>query len=187
MAKLLKSSADLVAAARARIEEVATPDLIARLGDPDVVVSAFGLRESGQLAVIENQTISDGSVPAVKLHTLDPRDGFASLDVADMDGDGAMDIVAVLSQEHEQVIMFRNEGGMRFSSHLVWAAPHPSWAFTNIQVVDINADGLPDIATVNGDSLDYNEVKPHSSLGDVPPAAFAAQIQGLKPNLCSQG
>ena len=38
MAKLLKSSADLVAAARARIEEVATPDLIARLGDPDVVV-----------------------------------------------------------------------------------------------------------------------------------------------------
>jgi rhodanese-related sulfurtransferase len=38
VAKLLKSSADLVAAARARIEEVATPDLIARLGDPDVVV-----------------------------------------------------------------------------------------------------------------------------------------------------
>ncbi|MGK0189248.1 MAG: hypothetical protein ACI9R3_005065 [Verrucomicrobiales bacterium] len=133
-------------------------------GDPDVIVSAFGLRETGQLAVIENQTASDGSDPVMKLHTLDPRDGFASIDIADMDGDGALDIVAVLSQEHEQVIVFRNEGGMHFSSHLVWAAPHPSWAFTNIQVVDINADGLLDIVTVNGDSLDYNEVKPYSGV-----------------------
>lgn len=39
MTKSLKiSSADMVAAARARITEVETPDLIARLGDPDLVV-----------------------------------------------------------------------------------------------------------------------------------------------------
>ena len=34
---------------------------------------------------------------------------------------------------------------------------------------------------------DYNEVRPHSSLGDLPPAAFAAQIQGVAPELRSQG
>ena len=34
---------------------------------------------------------------------------------------------------------------------------------------------------------DYNEVRPHSSLGDLPPAAFAAQIQAVGPELCSQG
>ena len=34
---------------------------------------------------------------------------------------------------------------------------------------------------------DYNEVRPHSSLGDMPPSAFAARIQGLQPNPCSQG
>jgi putative transposase len=33
---------------------------------------------------------------------------------------------------------------------------------------------------------DYNEVRPHSSLGDLPPAVFAAQIQGVAPELCSQ-
>jgi putative transposase len=33
---------------------------------------------------------------------------------------------------------------------------------------------------------DYNEVRPHSSLGDMPPSAFAAQIQGIAPALCSQ-
>lgn len=32
------SAADMVAAARARIEEVETPDLIAQVGDPDVVI-----------------------------------------------------------------------------------------------------------------------------------------------------
>jgi rhodanese-related sulfurtransferase len=37
--KALKiSSAEMVAAARARIEEIETADLIARLGDPDVVI-----------------------------------------------------------------------------------------------------------------------------------------------------
>lgn len=36
--KLRKSSADLVAEARARIEEVETPDLIAAVDDPEVVI-----------------------------------------------------------------------------------------------------------------------------------------------------
>jgi putative transposase len=33
---------------------------------------------------------------------------------------------------------------------------------------------------------DYNEVRPHSSLGDMPPSAFAARIQGLQPDPCSR-
>lgn len=38
MGKLVKSSADLVAEARARIEEIGTGDLMARHGDPDLVI-----------------------------------------------------------------------------------------------------------------------------------------------------
>ena len=38
MAKLKTSAADMVAAARARIEEIETPDLIAMVGDPNVVI-----------------------------------------------------------------------------------------------------------------------------------------------------
>jgi len=38
MAPLKISSAQMVAAARARIEEIETPDLIARLDDPDLVI-----------------------------------------------------------------------------------------------------------------------------------------------------
>lgn len=38
MTKLKMSSSQMVAEARARIEEIETPDLIAMLGDPDVVI-----------------------------------------------------------------------------------------------------------------------------------------------------
>ena len=38
MATLRKSSAQMVAEARARIDEIETPDLIARHGDPEIVI-----------------------------------------------------------------------------------------------------------------------------------------------------
>ena len=38
MTKLIKSSADLVSSARARIEEIETSDLIAQVNDPDIVI-----------------------------------------------------------------------------------------------------------------------------------------------------
>ena len=38
MAKLKKTAAEMVAEARARIEEIETPDLIAMVDDPDVVI-----------------------------------------------------------------------------------------------------------------------------------------------------
>lgn len=38
MPKLKTTAAEMVAAARARIEEIETPDLIAKVGDPDVVI-----------------------------------------------------------------------------------------------------------------------------------------------------
>lgn len=38
MPKLKTTAAEMVAASRARIEEIETPDLIARLGDPSLVV-----------------------------------------------------------------------------------------------------------------------------------------------------
>ena len=33
---------------------------------------------------------------------------------------------------------------------------------------------------------DYNDVRPHSSLGDMPPSAFAERIQGVQPDPCSR-
>ena len=53
MKPLKKTAAEMVADARARIEEVETPDLIAALGDPDlVIVDIRDVRERERLGVI---------------------------------------------------------------------------------------------------------------------------------------
>ena len=132
-------------------------------GDIDTVYAAFGLRDPGQLVILENRSRSNRRLDVAE-HMLDGRDGFASIEIADMDSDGQLDIVALLAQEHEQVIVFRNQGALEFEPHLVWAAPHPSWAFSHLQVADLNGDGAPDIVTSNGDSLDYNVVKPYTGV-----------------------
>ena len=132
-------------------------------GDLDAGYTAFGLRGPGQLAILENRSSSRGQFE-VHQRLLDSRDGFTSFAIEDMDADGRPDIVALLAQEHEQVMVYRNEGAMQFSSRIVWAAPHSSWAFSQLHVADINADGSPDILTTNGDSLDYNVRKPYSGV-----------------------
>ena len=53
MSKLKISAAEMVSQARARIEEIETPDLIARLDDPDtVVVDIRDVRERHRLGFI---------------------------------------------------------------------------------------------------------------------------------------
>lgn len=52
-AKLTKTAAEMVADARARIEEIETADLIARLGDPDlVIVDIRDIRERAKTGAI---------------------------------------------------------------------------------------------------------------------------------------
>ncbi|MDA0814559.1 MAG: VCBS repeat-containing protein [Verrucomicrobia bacterium] len=129
-------------------------------GDRDIAVAAFGLRDAGQLALLENQ----GANEEMRLLQLDARDGFTSLEAVDVDGDGPVDIVALLAQEHEELIVFKNEGALQFSTHLIWKAAHPSWAFSHLQIADLDSNGKPDIVTTNGDSLDYNVIKPYSGV-----------------------
>jgi hypothetical protein len=131
-------------------------------GDTDLVVSAFGWRGPGGLEVLASRNTNDR--PTFDRTTLDARDGFISIEIHDLDADGLPDIVALLAQEHEQVIVFRNEGGLQFSTHLVYAAPHPSWAFSHLLTEDIDGDDDLDLVTANGDSLDFNVDKPYSGV-----------------------
>ena len=53
MSKLKRSAAEMVSQARARIEEIETPDLIARLDDPDtVIVDIRDVRERQRVGFI---------------------------------------------------------------------------------------------------------------------------------------
>lgn len=119
----------------------------------DLVVAEFGWHEAGSILLLENQT-TDWERPKFTPRVLDGRHGTTHVPVVDLNGDGKPDFVAVISQEHETVVAFLNEGSGRFHQETIYTAPHPTWGSNGIQIVDLDGDGRPDVLLSNGDSLD---------------------------------
>jgi hypothetical protein len=122
-------------------------------GKLDLVVAAFGWRNRGNVLYLENQT-TDWSKPKFVPRVLDDRHGAIHVPVGDVNGDGKPDFVALISQEHETVVAFLNEGKGRFRKETIYTAPHPAYGSSGIQLVDLNGDGKLDVLYTNGDTLD---------------------------------
>jgi hypothetical protein len=122
------------------------------VGKLDLVVAAFGWRNTGAVYYLENHT-TDWKKPRFEPRMLDDRHGAIHVPVGDINGDGKPDFVALISQEHETVVAFLNEGG-RFRKETIYTAPHPAYGSSGIQLVDLNGDGKLDVLYTNGDSLD---------------------------------
>ena len=76
--------------------------------------------------------------------------------VADFDGDGRPDFAALISQEWEEVHLFRNPGpGGIFKDELVWGSTNEDYGSSGLEVADVNRDGRPDLIYTNGDGFDY--------------------------------
>jgi hypothetical protein len=135
-----------------RVADVRTADFRGT-GKLDLVVAVFGLHDTGEILILENRTI-DWSKPEFAPHVLDERHGAIHVPVTDLNGDGRPDFVALISQEHEVVVGFLNEGGGRFAKKTLYAAPHPGWGSSGIELVDMNGDGRLDVLYTNGDILD---------------------------------
>lgn len=121
-------------------------------GKLDLVVAVFGWRETGAILYLENQT-SDWSQPRFVPHVIDERHGAIHVPVADLNGDGKPDFVGLISQEHEAVVAYLNEGGGRFRKATLHAAPHPVWGYSGMQLADLDGDGDLDVLLTNGDVL----------------------------------
>jgi hypothetical protein len=122
-------------------------------GKLDLVVAAFGWRDTGEVIYLENRT-TDWKKPRFEPRVLDRRHGAIHVPVGDLNGDGRPDFVALISQEHETIVAFLNEGGGKFRKETVYAAPHPAYGSSGVQLVDLNGDGKLDVLYTNGDSLD---------------------------------
>jgi hypothetical protein len=127
-------------------------------GKLDLVVAVFGWRKTGEILYLENRT-KDWSKPVFVPHVVDKRHGAIHVPVCDLNGDGKPDFVALISQEHETVVAFLNEGGGRFRKETIYTAPHPAYGSSGIQLVDINGDGRLDVLYTNGDSMDSHYLK----------------------------
>ena len=128
-------------------------------GQLDLVVAVFGWRKSGEILYLENRT-KDWSKPVFEPHVVDKRHGAIHVPVCDLNGDGKPDFVALISQDHETIVAFINEGNGRFRQETIYAAPHPAYGSSGIQLVDLNGDGRLDVLYTNGDSMDSDNLKP---------------------------
>lgn len=135
-----------------RVADVRAADFN-RDGKLDLVVAVFGWRQTGEILYLENRT-TDWSRPTFVPHVVDRRHGTTHVPVADLNGDGKPDFVALLTQEHEAVVAFVNEGGGRFRQETLWAAPHPAFGCNGLQLDDLDGDGDLDLVITNGDALD---------------------------------
>lgn len=135
-------------------------------GDVDLVVAEFGWWKTGRIILLENMgsASSAAGVPAFRMSELDPRHGTIHVPVVDLDGDGRLDFVALISQEYETVIAFMNDGAGGFRRETIFAANEPSFGSTGIQLVDLDRDGDLDVLYTNGDSFDSFYLKPFHSI-----------------------
>jgi hypothetical protein len=146
-----------------RVADVQAADFCGT-GKKDLVVAVFGWQKTGEILLLENRT-TDWDRPRFEPRVLDDRHGTIHVPVADLDGNGRPDFVALISQEHETIVAFLNEGGGHFRKETIWTAPHPGYGSSGIQLVDLNGDGEPDLLYTNGDVLDQPYLlKPYHSI-----------------------
>lgn len=154
-----------IATGLGRVADVRPADFDAD-GDLDLIVAEFGWLKTGRILLLENKGNLDGDeftaeVSNWRLHVLDNRHGTIHVPVLDLDGDGRMDFVALVSQEYEAVDAFINQGGLKFRKIRIWSAPDPSYGSSGIEMVDLDLDGDFDVLYSNGDTLDSFYVKPY--------------------------
>ena len=148
----------VVASGLGRVADVRPADLDAD-GDPDLLVGDFGWRLTGQILLLRNDA-SPGRAPRFLAEQIDPRPGTIHLPLDDLNGDGHLDFVALVSQEYECVDLFINQGDGRFQMQTLWAGPDLTFGFSGLELVDLDQDGDLDVLYTNGDSFDNSCVNP---------------------------
>lgn len=132
-------------------------------GRLDLLVAGFGWHRKGGIFLLLNRT-TDWKDPKFERVTVDARPGPIHVIPVDLDRDGRLDFVTVIAQEHEAVVAFLGDGKGGFQAQTLYAAPHPNWGTTGIQLVDLDGDGDLDILATNGDMFDDGILKPYHGI-----------------------
>jgi hypothetical protein len=135
-----------------------------RDGDLDLSVAVFGMDRTGDVRILWNDTQSGGS-PQFRPEVIDPRPGSIHVPPVDLDGDGYVDFVSVVSQNYEQVSIYMNQLGTPqrmapFYRQLLWEGTDLTFGSSGIELSDLDGDGDVDIIYTNGDAFDNGFVNP---------------------------
>ena len=132
----------------ARVSDVRAGDLD-NDGDPDLSVAQFGY-DDGETRWIENL-----GKWQFKSHILQNLSGPINVEIVDIDKDGDLDIISLVSQEWEEIYGFINDGKGNFTSKLLFGSNNEDFGSSGIYMCDLDKDGDDDILYTNGDAFDY--------------------------------
>ncbi len=132
-------------------------------GDIDLVVAEFGHLHTGRVLLYENRGFERGQ-PQLREHVVDERHGAIHVPVADLNGDGRLDFVVLISQEHEVIEAHLNGGGLRFQRESIFSAGDPAYGSSGIELVDLDGDGDLDVLYSNGDTFGSEYLKPRHGI-----------------------
>jgi hypothetical protein len=120
-------------------------------GDLDIAVCVFGHDEGKTLWLEQTGDLE------FEEHVLDARPGAIHAFPFDADGDGDLDLAVVVSQDSEEILLFRNDGKGAFTKELLFKARVKFYGLSGIEPADLDRDGDIDILFTNGDTLDLDE------------------------------
>jgi hypothetical protein len=130
--------------------------------DPSANVSMGDLDGDGDLDIVIAKGRHDPYVDKVLLN--DGKGHFVTSDLgptadrtytaalADLDGDGDLDIV-VSNDSPDKKLLYFNDGKARFTIAGTWG--DPQWSTRNAAIADLNGDGRPDVIAANRPGPSY--------------------------------
>jgi hypothetical protein len=138
----------IVAEKIARVSDVRAGDLD-NDGDMDLAVAQFGY-DDGETRWIEN--LGNWKFES---HILQYLSGPINVEIVDIDSDGDLDIISLVSQEWEEIYCFINDGEGKFQPNLLYGSSNQDYGSSGISLCDLDKDGDMDILYTNGDAFDY--------------------------------
>jgi hypothetical protein len=123
-------------------------------GKPDLLLCNYG-HHGGNLSIFQ-----DGNLNAKPIQL--GGAGARKIEVADLNQDGKLDIVALFCQGNERISVFYNKGNGQFDAEKVLLKFSPVMGSSYFELHDLNEDGAVDLLVSNGDNWDYSSVpKPY--------------------------
>ena len=131
-----------------RVADVQAGDLD-QDGDIDLVVAEFGYAR-GRILWLENPG-DQQFLP----HPVHHAAGSIHVPLADYDGDGDLDIAAIVSQNDEELWLFDNDGRAGFTPRRIWTTVNFDIGSAGLIRADLDSDGDPDLLLSVGDNLEF--------------------------------